>query len=49
MKERLRSLLATVTRDDVRRWDLDEHGDWHLMGTVDVQAKLLSSKREGVA
>ena len=49
VKERLRSLLATVTRSDVRRWELDEYGDWHRTGTVDVQAELLRSSRDVVA
>ena len=49
VQERLRTLLTTLTRDDVLRWDLDEYGDWHRTGSVDVQAQLLRTKHDSLA
>ncbi|MCU1594753.1 MAG: putative polyphosphate kinase [Frankiales bacterium] len=41
VKARLAAMLDRLTADDVRRWDLDVEGEWHHVGTVDVQAELL--------
>ncbi len=46
VQDRLRLLLAQLTNDDVRRWDLDAEGTWHRAGSVDVQALQLRRGRE---
>ncbi len=46
VKERLRSLLSRLTKEDVRRWDLDPEGEWHRAGVVDVQAERLQTARD---
>ncbi|MGB8650398.1 MAG: RNA degradosome polyphosphate kinase [Mycobacteriales bacterium] len=49
VRERLGAMLDRMTADEVRRWDLDQHGAWHRRpetGGVDVQTELLRSARE---
>ena len=41
VRERLRLLLERLSRDDVRRWDLQPDGSWVRTGVADVQAELL--------
>ncbi|MGB8650233.1 MAG: RNA degradosome polyphosphate kinase [Mycobacteriales bacterium] len=49
IRERLGAMLDRLTADEVRRWDLDQHGAWHRRpetGGVDVQTELLRGARE---
>jgi polyphosphate kinase len=41
VQAQLDALLARLTADDVRRWDLAADGTWHRAGTTDVQSELL--------